>query len=190
MALKHSVYDTDTHFSINPITKVLKNGSSSKNTLVQYDHNSERITFEIPRYIEGHDMSLCNVVEVHFDNINAKTMEQNSDVYKVEDLQISPDDDSVVILSWLVSDNATQHAGSLNFVIRFSCTEDDGTVLYAFNTIPYSGISISAGIYNSKAVIERHPDIFAQLEADIYTDEATLDAILDEVMPIDEGVEQ
>ena len=44
MAHKHSVYDTDTHFSINQITQAIKNESSSKTTLIQYDHNSERFT--------------------------------------------------------------------------------------------------------------------------------------------------
>jgi hypothetical protein len=38
----HDVYDTDTRFAINPITRVVKNQSSKKTTLIQYDHNSER----------------------------------------------------------------------------------------------------------------------------------------------------
>ena len=75
MAHKHSVYDSDTHFSINPMTRVLKNESSSKKSVVQYDHNSERFTFEIPRYIEEHDMLLCNVVHIHYININNQTKE-------------------------------------------------------------------------------------------------------------------
>ena len=68
MGHKHSVYDSDAHFSINPITKVIKNESSKKTTLVQGDHNSERFSFDIPRHIEGHDMMQCNLVEVHYDN--------------------------------------------------------------------------------------------------------------------------
>ena len=73
MAHKHSVYDTDTHFSINPMTRALKNESLSKTCLIQYDHNSERLTFEIPRYIEQHDLSLCDVVEIHYLNVEANT---------------------------------------------------------------------------------------------------------------------
>lgn len=62
----HNVYATDTHSSINPVTRAIKNASSKKATLMQNDHNSERFTFELPRYIEGYDMSLCNETEVHY----------------------------------------------------------------------------------------------------------------------------
>lgn len=169
MPLKHTVYDTDTHFSINPITRVLKSESNSKNTLIQHDHNSERVTFEIPRFVEGHDMSLCNVIQVHYNNIDAQTKAQSQGVYDVEDMQIAPDDENVVILSWLVSQNATRYVGSLNFLIRFSCTDDNGTMYYAWNTAVYSGISVSTGIYNGEVVAEEYADILEQWRQDLFT---------------------
>lgn len=167
MALKHSVYDTDTHFSINPITRALQNESHSKTSLIQYDHNSERFTFEIPRYIEGHDMSQCDSIQVHYNNINANTKEQSRGMYEVDDMQISPEDDNVVILSWLISHNATKHVGSLNFLVRFACTNAEGKIVYAWNTAVYSGISVSTGINNSEVIVEEYADILAQWEARI-----------------------
>lgn len=167
MALKHRVYDTDTHFLINPTTRAFYNESPSKNTIIQYDHNSERITFEIPRQIEGHDISLCDVIQVHYINIDAVTKEQNCGVYAVEDMQISPDDENIVILSWLVSGNATKYVGSLNFLIRFACSAEDGTLYYVWNTAIYSGISVSSGIYNGAVVAEEYADILAQWEKEL-----------------------
>ena len=146
MAHVHSVYDSDTHFSINPITRALRNEASGKTSVIQYDHNSERFTFEIPRIIEGHDMSKCNVIRVHYINIDAKTKAEISGVYEVDDMQISPDGDDVVICSWLISRNATQLVGSLNFLIRFTCVNDNDVVDYAWNTAVYSGISVASGI--------------------------------------------
>lgn len=166
MAHKHSVYDTDTHFSINPTTRALKNEASSKTCVIQHDHNSERFTFEIPRTVENHDMSLCNVVQVHYININPQTKEQKTGVYEVDDLQISPEGDDVVILSWLISQNATQLVGSLNFLIRFACVTD-GNVDYVWNTAIYSGISVSSGIYNGEAVVEEYADILEQWRQDL-----------------------
>jgi len=61
MAHIHPVYDTDSHFTINPITREIKNESSTKTRLIQYDHNSERFSFDMPKTVEGHDMTLCNV---------------------------------------------------------------------------------------------------------------------------------
>lgn len=162
MAMKHNVYDTDTHFSINPMTRMLKNQSTAKANVIQFDHNSERFTFEIPRYIERHDMSLCDAVQVHYNNIDAKTKKQSQGVYEVTDLQISPDGDDVVILSWLISHNATQYVGSLNFLIRFACTDGNGIVEYAWNTAIYTGITVSDGIYNGEAVVDEYADILQQ----------------------------
>ena len=163
MAHIHSVYDTDKHFSINPITRAIKNEASTKTCVIQYDHNSERFTFEIPRTVEDHDMSLCNVVQVHYININPQTKERKTGVYEVDDLQISPEGDDVVILSWLISQNATQLVGSLNFLIRFVCTTD-GNLDYAWNTAIYTGISVSSGIYNGDVIVEEYADILAQWE--------------------------
>ena len=97
MAHKHSVYDTDLHFIVDPITRKITT-ECKKMQLMQNDHNSERFTFEIPRYIEGHDMILCNVVQIHYININSSNnQERNSDIYVVDDLQLSPDSETVVV---------------------------------------------------------------------------------------------
>lgn len=158
MAHKHSVYDSDTHFSINPISRVIKNESSMKTTVIQYDHNSERFTFELARMVEGHDMSKCDRVEVHFLNGT------NAGVYIVDDFGISPDSQDVVICSWLIANTATQFVGNLNFLLRFVCTDDDGSIGYAWHSGIFTGISVSTGMNNAGAVVEEYPDIFADWE--------------------------
>lgn len=146
MAHVHNVYDTDTYFSIDPVTRVIKNQSSKKTTLMQNDHNSERFTFELPRFIEGHDMSLCNEAEVHYLNISAADKkEQRKGLYNMKDLQISPDDTEKVRCSWLISKNATQLVGALTFRLRFKCVED-GVINYAWHTAIHTGVSVSDGI--------------------------------------------
>ena len=158
MTHKHSVYDSDTHFSINPLTRVIKNESSMKTTVIQYDHNSERFTFELARSVEGHDMSKCDRVEVHFLNGT------NAGVYVVDDFQVSPDSADVVICSWLIASTATQFTGNLNFLLRFACTDDDGSIGYAWHTSVFNGITVSNGMNNDGAVVEEYPDIFAEWE--------------------------
>lgn len=160
MAHIHSVYDSDSHFKIDPITRTITNMSSQKVTLVQYDHNSERFTFELPRQVEFHDMSTCNLVEVHYLN------GENKDVYLVEDLQISPASEDVVTCSWLISQNATQFVGPLNFLVRFVCTTN-GVIDYAWNTAIFSGINVSSGLNNSNTVAEDYSDILLQWKAEI-----------------------
>ena len=167
MAHIHSVYDTDTHFVINAITRTMKNASSTKTMVVQHDHDSERFTFELPRYIEGHDMTTCNVVQVHYINIDSITKEQNPGLYEVDDLQISPAGDDVVICSWLISGNATKFVGSLNFLVRFACSTD-GSVQYAWNTAVFKGISVSEGINNADVIVEENEDILEQWREELF----------------------
>ena len=167
MGHKHSVYDTDTHFMIDSLTRAVKNASATKTMVVQHDHNSERFTFEIPRYVDGHDMSTCNVVQVHYINIDASTKAQKVGIYEVTDLQNSPEDNEVVICSWLISGNATQYVGNLSFVVRFSCVADDGTIDYAWNTAVHSAVSVTTGIFNGDVIAEEYADILAQFESRI-----------------------
>jgi hypothetical protein len=162
MAHTHGVYDGDTHFEIDPITRRIKN-TTGKVILMQNDHNSERFTFEMQRTNDGHDMSLCNKVEVHYINIDAKTKEQTSGVYPVEDLQISEASDDVIICSWLISQNATKYAGTLSFVVRFACVTD-GIIDYQWFTDIHKGISVCESISNGEAVLEEYADILAQWE--------------------------
>jgi len=167
MAHNHSIYDTDRNFQIDPVTRVISN-PSNKITLIQYDHNSELFGFEIPRYIEGHDMSLCNRVEVHYINIGAKS--QNTGIYEVTDLQVLPEDEDVVTCTWLISQNATQLVGSLHFVVRYACVEDDGTISYNWNTAIYSGVKIYSGIHNTEHIVEQYADILEGWKQDLYAE--------------------
>lgn len=165
MAHLHSVYDGDTHFKIIPVSRKIEN-TTGKVILMQNDHNSERFTFEIPRYIEGHDMSICNKVEVHYNNTDTKTKDVNKDVYEATDLQVSPDSEDVVICSWLISGNATKYAGSLYFVLRFACLTDS-TIDYQWFTDIYKDITISKSIFNTETVAIDNSDILEQWKAEI-----------------------
>lgn len=161
MAHAHIVSDSDNHFIIDPISRQISN-NSKKTILIKTDHNSEQFTFELPRYVEGHDMSLSNKVEVHFLNINSKTRQTNPGIYNVVDFDIDAEDNTKVLGTWLVSREATKYPGSLNFVIRFSCLDDDNVEYYSWNTAIYTGITIADTIENTETIVEDYVDIFRQ----------------------------
>lgn len=167
--LKHRVYDTDTHFIIDPVSRTMKNESTGKTRLIQGDHNSERFTFQIPRTIEGHDMTLCDKVEVHFTNTDVKTKQESRDFTTVEDLQVSPDGDDVVIFSWLIKKTATKYEGTLDISVLFACTDDQtGEEVYTWNTFPFSNISVAKGQRNSAAIVEESLDILEQWRKELF----------------------
>ena len=80
---EHPVIDADKHYIIDPITRAVTNATSKKNTLIQNDHNSERFTFEIPKLVDGHDMTLCNSVQIHYINIESGTSSHNQSLMPI-----------------------------------------------------------------------------------------------------------
>ena len=166
MAHIHDVYDQDNHFIIDPITRDIAS-QSEKISITQYDHNSERFTFEIPKIIEGHDMSLCDKVRVHFINIGSNRSNVSEGVYEVDDIRVPSDDSDMLLFSWLISRAATEYSGKLFFSIRFYCISDDNIVDYSWATSIFTGVKIHNGIDNSEAITEDYVDILEQWKSEI-----------------------
>lgn len=151
MALKHNVRDMDKHFVVNAATRKIVKETDAKVHLMQYDHNSEVFTFEVPLEIENHDMSLCDVIQVHYENTSTGTSSSVRRTYrgvheiKKEDINVEED---VITFSWLISDNATTFAGILKFQLKFICYDDAdaGIEGYKWHSDVNEDISIKAGL--------------------------------------------
>lgn len=164
MAHLHELRDMDTHFVIDPVTRAITNPNSQKNKLMQGDHNSEIYTFEIPKLVEGHDMSLCNQVRIHYNDIASDKANESKDVYTVNDLHIDIVESDTITFSWLISGNATKYAGLLSFRIQFLCIDESGAITYKWHTEVFKGITISDGFDNTPADLEEYSDILAAWE--------------------------
>jgi hypothetical protein len=152
----HDVIDSDVRFVIDPVTRSISNQDSQKLMLIRGDHKSERFTFEVPRFIEGHDMSLCNVVRIHYINTNSKTRAVMADVYEPTDMSAQPG--NIVTFSWLIGRSATTFAGTLAFSIEFQCVVND-IIEYSWHTGVNNTIAISDGINNTEVLNEEYSDI-------------------------------
>ena len=157
------VSDEVCHFIIDPTTKEI----SAKNevpVLVQYSKNTERITFKIPgTVIDGHDISACNSVSIHFRNIDKQTLKTSSGIYTVTDLS---SESNALTLSWLIGDAATVYTGKLDFSIHFACI-DGGKAVYNFPTLTCSLLTVGPTVWNSETIAKEHPDIIAAFESRI-----------------------
>lgn len=170
------VVDTDPCFTINVITKTV-NSNGIKRELAQYDHNSERITFECDRFIEGHDIMLCNVIRIHYAVATATSAETDSTdeallattgTYDVLDVVVSEEDENVVRFTWLVSANVTRRIGVISFTISFECVQEDGTVTYLWSTKPNTELVVIETIRNSETIPEEYVDTFEQWRQQLF----------------------
>lgn len=151
-----NLVDNDRKFLIDPQTRTIKNASCDKE-LVQYDSSSEVFTFEMPRYVEGHDMGTAKNVKVYYVNKGAsEEIVDSTDVTST--LKITDDGTNTAAFSWTIPANATQHEGTLDFAVTFTCPEVSPD--YIWSTKIYSGIVINKGLRNSSEIIKRDPDAF------------------------------
>lgn len=171
--LEHAglIEDTDVtgsagYFKIDHITRSVTS-DCKKISLMQYDHNSERFTFSVAKEIEGHDMTNCTI-RIHYCNAGSNRSKHNG-LYEVSDVAVNPDNEDEITFSWLISQNATQYAGSLSFLVEFTCVktveapeEESGTrveVWYRWSSNINKQISIVSGMNNNDSVDERYTDI-------------------------------
>lgn len=164
---EHPVRDVDTYFIIDPDTRAITNASRTTNIIMQYDHDSERFTFELPRVVEGHDMMMCNRVFVHWNNIDARAKREVAESTEIDDLRVNPDDSSTVICSWLISRNSTQLAGNLSFLVQYKCVVDEETV-YEWHTDIYSDVEVKPGRNNGEQSVIEYTDIIEQWRAKLF----------------------
>lgn len=165
MSHDHPIVDDDKRFIINPETRDISN-NGNKIVLMQYDHNSEVFTFEIPRIIEGHDMTLCNKIKIHFINIDKKTKMESKGIYPINDVK---NENDILTFSWCISGKATKYFGSLNFLIQFGCLEDDNTYSYLWHTNLFKSINVLSGCNNSEEVMEEYSDILEIWRSQVLT---------------------
>ena len=164
----HPVIDGDGKYIIDPITRNIATPNSEKKILIQHDNNSERMTFECNRYIESHDLSLSDTIQVHYVNLSSSGRQKSNGLYEVTDLVVDDTDETKVNFTWLISSDATEYEGMLEFLIKFACIDDDLVEVYSWHTNINKSIIIAPGIENSEIITSPLPDIIATWKEDIY----------------------
>lgn len=160
------IIDQDPCFEIDVLTREIRSASSSL-IMTQFDHNSERFGFSMPRFVEGHDMSECNNVEIHFINEETQKKEQIKDKYRVSDLAIDPENPERIKFSWLLSGNTSSLEGNLVFAIRFTCFNEENIMTYSWGTLIFSGVLIAKGMNNDEEHVDLIPDVFESMKREL-----------------------
>lgn len=164
MSHNDKIKDCDAFFEVDPITRQIKNMTPAKVVLMQGDHNSEKFTFSLPRYIEGHDMAESAKAKLHYVN---PTKPDSGGMYEMTDLQIDESDAERVKCSWLISANVTKEPGAISFLIEFECYEGN-VLVYSWHTAPFTGISIGATFDFGEEIAVQYADVLEQWEQRLF----------------------
>lgn len=172
----HTVTDTDNYFIIDPVTRIITNPIGRPLILMQRDHKSTVYTFQLPQYIDGHDMSLCNRVKCHFNNLETTINEEDSsetiiehpDLIELTDLRVNPNDENSVICSWIITRQATWYSGALGFFLQYLCVDNEGNETYEWHTDSFTDIIVNPTKHNDEAAIIEYTAIFEQWRERIF----------------------
>lgn len=127
---------------------------SLKRLGVQHDHNIETVTFDAPRYWDGHDMSTMKlyVNYLTYNGIKGKCLTTN--------LKASYDR---MTFDWVISGNVTQAKGKISFLVCAIETDADGIEKLHWNSELNQECYISEGLECEDIALVQYPDIITQL---------------------------
>ena len=162
MSHTHNVVDSDPMYVIDPASRAiqLEEGSADK-TIMQGDHNSERLTFKLPKVVEGHDMTQCTRVEVHFTNYNTENGTEVGTMVTAADLGEAAGDSEMLACSAKIPGDATGISGNLAFSLSFVCSTEDG-IEYIWNTDEYDGLVVKPRRSHTKTAAQLVSDVLGQ----------------------------
>lgn len=163
--------DQATAYSLDPATEphIIINADKTvavpeelKRILVQYDHNVETVTFDCPRYWDGHDLS----------QMGLRIMFQRSDGHRephpVENLRIDPDNDEMIHFDWTISENTTLTSGNVKITVCAKLTNAEGVSEREWHTIPNQDLFVNEGMECSgEEIVERNPDVIEYILAEL-----------------------
>lgn len=130
---------------------------SLKKIAVQYDHNVETVTFDCPRYWDGHDLSVMNIY------INYMRPDGMLGMHLCDNVVADSENPEIMHFDWTISGHTTYAAGNLSFLVCIKKTAYDGTEITHWNSEICTDCYISAGMKCQETILRRYPDIIAQL---------------------------
>lgn len=128
---------------------------------VYRDHNIETVTFDCPRYWDGHDLSEMNIY------INSrcatKGVGRTPNSYLVNDVSIDESDSNTIHFTWTISEYVTSVEEKIDFIVCAVDTDADGVEIRRWHSHVCQDMYICEGFDAVHEIVQAHPDIIEQM---------------------------
>lgn len=128
-----------------------------KRIAVQFDHEIETVTFDCPRYWDGHDLSQMDIY------INYMRPDGQKDKYPVKKTTVDSTDPSIFHFDWTIQQFTTMVKGQLSFLVCAKTVDADGVDIRHWNSELCQDLYISEGMECDAAVAGQTPSIIQEL---------------------------
>lgn len=126
---------------------------------VQYDHNIETVTFDMPRYWDGCDLAQMTL----YINYMLPSREPGSHLVDQDSITIDPVNPDILHFDWTISGHTTKAKGNLAFLVCAKTVDDNGDEELHWNSELCSDCYISEGLEVTQAIIDRNADVINSL---------------------------
>lgn len=127
MAIHSGIRDDGIKFQIVPSTRKITVPQAYKVIGSIGDHNSEQLTFQCPKVIDGHDVFACSDHYVKWKNVSNETGRSD-----VENITVDGDN---LFFTWTIDSRITVKAGNISFSVHFEDIDPvGGGSLYRWST--------------------------------------------------------
>ena len=116
--------------------------------------NIETVTFDCPRFWDGHDMSQMKIY------INYMRPNETTGQYLAKNIQVSG---NRMTFDWTISRNVSQYKGKLSILVCIKKTDAAGDEENHWNSELNQDLYVSEGLECSQTVASKYPDIITQL---------------------------
>lgn len=144
---------SEPHIVINPDRTVTVH-NDLKHIAVKGDHNIETVTFDCPRYWDGHDLSEMQL------RIVFQRPDGHREPHLVENLRVDSDDESVIHFDWTISGNVTAVQGNISFTVCGKLSNAEGVREREWHTRLNQDLIVDEGMdCSGEEIVEQNPDI-------------------------------
>lgn len=125
---------------------------------VQGEHNIETVTFDCPRYWDGHDLSQMSMRIVY------QRPDGHREPHLVENLRVGVADEKTIHFDWTISGNVTAIKGNISFMVCAKLSDDDGNREHEWHTRLNQDLIVDEGMdCSGEEIVEQNPDILESI---------------------------
>lgn len=133
-----------------------------KKSIVQRDHNIERLTFDCPRYWYGKDISTLNIY-VNYISVSQKAKGDDPGSSLCENAVIDESDQDMMHFDWVITNNISQDVGGLLFLVCAKSVDSDGNEDVHWNSHLCKDLEVQEGLEASDSIAKKYPDVIEQI---------------------------
>lgn len=144
---------TEGHIVVGP-DRFVTVPESLKRIGVQYDHKIETVTFDCPRYWDGHDMSQMHIY------INFRAANGEIGGYIAQNISVDGD---IMHFDWTITKDVTQAAGKIAFLVCVKKSDVEGNEENHWNSELCMDMYVSEGLESEPTLEDYDPIVITQL---------------------------